>query len=373
MDKSGVLRNVMSMERVMHDTPVLSVIIPTWNRATMVVDTIESALAQDSPEPIEVVVLDDGSTDGTPAVLRTLSQQTLPTNRSLRIIHGDHRGRTPAAQRGLDAAAAPSVSLLASDDMWDPGQARELVAEEHRLGGNTLIYTDWRSVDATGMPLRSRGGGLTDRRRSAFMYDRHTNGPGVLRSYVTSVFRDYSFPGCMCIFPTSMLQGVFRLPEGIVTVDFWIALAGYLQCAVACLDTRSMRRRTHAGQHHLLAGANLWDGIVNEQDRMLQAVVELLEVVVPEESSLITVMRGRSELAALRCAALRGNRLTCLTRSLRLAGTAFRFPALRPAVASNLLIAVSPCLHNALKYGPTRHRLARLAAQSSQPSQAPHG
>ena len=356
----------------MHDAPVLSVVIPTWNRATMVVEAVGSALAQDSSEPIEVVVFDDGSTDETPAVLRALSRQALPANRSLRIIHGDHRGRTSAAQRGFDAAAAPYVSLLASDDMWDPGRARELMAEERRLGGNALIYTDWRSVDATGAPLRSHGGGLADRRRSTFTYDRRSNGPGVLRSYVTSVFRDHSFPGCVCIFPTSMLGGLCRLPEGMVTVDFWIALAGYLRCTVAYLDTNSMRRRTHAGQHHLLAGANLWDGMAIQQNRMLRAVAELLEVAVPEEGRLIAVMRARSDLAALRCTALRGNRLTCLTRSLGLTGTAFRFPALWSAVASNLLIAVSPGLHNALKYGRARRHLAKLAARSGQPSHVPH-
>lgn len=349
------------MEQLMGDAPVLSVVIPTWNRATMVADAVKSALAQDSPEFIEVVVLDDGSTDDTRTVLRMLSQRHLPANRSLRIVFGDHRGRTSAAQRGFDAAAALYVALLASDDVWDSRRARELLAEERRLGGNALIYTDWRSVDVAGRSLPSHGGTLPKRRSSAFVYDRSTDGPGILRSYVTSIFRNHSFPGCVCIFPRPMLQGAFRLPEGAVTVDFWIALAGYLRCTVACLDTISMSRRTHAGQHHLLASANLWHGIVDEQERMLQAVAELLEVVVPEEDDLISVMRARHQLAALRCAALRGHRLACLTGSLRIGGTAFAFPGLWSALASNLLIAVSPGLHNALKYGPARRRLARLA------------
>jgi glycosyltransferase involved in cell wall biosynthesis len=365
VDTDAILHKVISMERLMGRAPVLSVVIPTWNRATMVVEAVKSALAQDSPEFIEVVVLDDGSTDETRTVLWTLSQRLLPTNRSLHIIFDDHRGRTSAAQRGIDGATAPYVALLASDDMWDPGRARELLAEERRLGGNALIYTDWRSVDVVGRRLPSHGGTLPSRRKLAFVYDRSTDGPGILRSYVTSIFRNYSFPGCVCIFPRPMLQAAFRLPEGAVTVDFWIALAGYLQCTVACLDTISMSRRTHAGQHHLLASANLWDGIVNEQERMLQAVAKLLEVVVPEEDALISVMRARHRLAALRCAALRGHRLTCLKGSLQMTGTAFTFPGLWSALASNLLIAVSPGLHNALKYGPARRRLARLAGSPS--------
>lgn len=365
MDKRDILHKVMSMEQLMGDTPVLSVVIATWNRATMVADAIESALAQDCSESIEVVVFDDGSTDETPAVLRMLSQRPLAANRSLRVIVGDHRGRTSAAQRGLDAAAAPYVALLASDDMWDSGRARELLAEERRLGGNVLIYTDWRSVDIAGRPLSSHGGVLPNRRKRAFAYDRSTDGPGILRSYVTSIFRDYSFPGCVCIFPRSMLQEAFRLPEGAVTVDFWIALAGYLRCKTAYLNTVSMRRRTHAGQHHLLAGANLWDGIANEQDRMLQAVVELLESVVPDEGDLIRVMRVRHQFSALRRSALQGHRLSCLTGSLRLAGIVFTFPGLWSALASNLLIAACPGLHNAVKYGAARRRLARLAGTVS--------
>ena len=349
----------------MGDTPILSVVIATWNRATMVADAVESALAQDCPESIEVIVFDDGSTDETPTVLRMLSQHPLAANRFLRFIVGDHRGRTSAAQRGLDAAAAPYVALLASDDMWDPGRARELLAEERRLGGNALIYTDWRSVDVAGRPLPRHGDVLPDRHKRAFAYDRSTDGPGILRSYVTSVFRDYSFPGCVCIFPRSMLQEAFRLPEGAVTVDFWIALAGYLRCRTAYLNTASMRRRSHAGQHHLLASANLWDGIINEQERMLQAVVELLEAVVPDEGDLISVMQARHQFSALRRSALQGHRLSCLMGSLRLAGSAFTFPGLWSALASNLLIAVSPGLHSALKYGPARRRLARLAGSPS--------
>src|SRR5215207_10106690 len=55
-------------ENFMSSPPLLSVVIPTWNRARLVCEAVESALAQ-SPGGVEVIVVDDGSTDGTGEVL----------------------------------------------------------------------------------------------------------------------------------------------------------------------------------------------------------------------------------------------------------------------------------------------------------------
>jgi hypothetical protein len=90
----------------------VSVIIPTYNRADLVPRAIRSALATISPGD-EIVVADDGSTDGTAAAVEAFG----PPVRLLRL---SHRGAGPARNAGLDAARGPLVAFLDSDDEWMP-------------------------------------------------------------------------------------------------------------------------------------------------------------------------------------------------------------------------------------------------------------
>lgn len=93
-------------------TPQLtSVIIPTFNHAAFLPDAIRSALAQDCP--VEVIVVDDGSTDGTAAMVR----ESFPNVRLIELPHG---GPSMARNAGLDAAQGEFVQFLDADDVLDP-------------------------------------------------------------------------------------------------------------------------------------------------------------------------------------------------------------------------------------------------------------
>src|SRR5215831_12788019 len=86
----------------------VSVIIPTFNRRPMVVEAIQSVLAQREVR-FELIVVDDGSTDGTPAAVEeTLENATVP----VRLIWTE--------RRGVEAAAAGLIGFLDSDDLWKP-------------------------------------------------------------------------------------------------------------------------------------------------------------------------------------------------------------------------------------------------------------
>lgn len=93
------------------DAPLVSVIIPTWNRAEMVLEAARSVLAQ-TYEPIELIVVDDGSTDATVARLRELGGVT--------VIEQDHLGPAAARNRGLAASRGEIIASLDSDDVWHP-------------------------------------------------------------------------------------------------------------------------------------------------------------------------------------------------------------------------------------------------------------
>ena len=95
---------------------ILSVIIPTWNRAHLVCDAIDSALNQ-RPGEVEVIVVDDASTDNT---ARRLAETYGDAIRLLRL--GNRRGGGAARNAGVAFARGKFVAFLDSDDVWLPGK-----------------------------------------------------------------------------------------------------------------------------------------------------------------------------------------------------------------------------------------------------------
>ncbi|MGC8477133.1 MAG: glycosyltransferase family 2 protein [Acetobacteraceae bacterium] len=89
----------------------VSVIIPTYNRADLLPATLASIRAQ-TLAPAEIIVVDDGSTDATPALLAAS-----PDLRAIRVPNG---GDLVARNIGLAAATAPYVAFCDSDDLWRP-------------------------------------------------------------------------------------------------------------------------------------------------------------------------------------------------------------------------------------------------------------
>lgn len=93
--------------------PSLSVIIPTFNRAALVQQAIESVLQQRGGFTFEIIVVDDGSTAETEQGLRRFKD-------SIRYVRQDNAGLNPARNHGLRLASADYVALLDDDDVWLP-------------------------------------------------------------------------------------------------------------------------------------------------------------------------------------------------------------------------------------------------------------
>lgn len=91
----------------------ISVIIPAFNAGATVVRAIRSALDQ-QPAPLEVLVVDDGSTDATELLVRSLPEQ-------VGFIRQSHAGPSAARNRGLRAARGKYIAFLDADDYWLPG------------------------------------------------------------------------------------------------------------------------------------------------------------------------------------------------------------------------------------------------------------
>jgi glycosyltransferase involved in cell wall biosynthesis len=95
---------------------LVSTVIPVYNRPAMLREAVDSVLAQ-TWRPIEIIIVDDGSTDGTPAVEAELRQRYPDT---VRVLHQTNAGPGVARQLGLDAVKGEFVQFLDSDDLLLP-------------------------------------------------------------------------------------------------------------------------------------------------------------------------------------------------------------------------------------------------------------
>lgn len=125
--------------------PRVSVVVPTRNRADQVGAAIRSALDQTMPD-LEVTVVDDGSTDGSPAELRSLADSD-PRVRVLR--NAEPEGAAAARNWAIGEARAPLIAFLDDDDRWG---ARKLERQLPVLesGQADLVHSPFTHVDADG-------------------------------------------------------------------------------------------------------------------------------------------------------------------------------------------------------------------------------
>jgi glycosyltransferase involved in cell wall biosynthesis len=120
--------------------PLVSVVLPTYNRAAWIGDAIASVRAQSWPH-WELLVVDDGSTDDT--------ARSLPADARIRLVPRPHTGNLGAVRNaGLDAARGAFIGFLDSDDRWRPDKlARQLARLQARedcgwcYGAHALIDT----------------------------------------------------------------------------------------------------------------------------------------------------------------------------------------------------------------------------------------
>jgi glycosyltransferase involved in cell wall biosynthesis len=121
----------------------VSVVIPTFNRANLLPRAIGSVLAQDHGN-LEVIVVDDGSTDETPAVMA----EQMASDPRVRYIRQDNAGAPTARNRGVQAARGDWIAFQDSDDEWAPGFLASVLPQ---AAANRVVFTSHSVVFRSGV------------------------------------------------------------------------------------------------------------------------------------------------------------------------------------------------------------------------------
>ena len=226
--------------------PLVSVIVPAWNAEDTLGETLASVASQTYPN-IEIVIVDDGSTDGTAAV----AEQFCATEPGARLIRQPNRGVAAARNAAIAVAGGEFIAPIDADDVWHPEKLERQVAR--MLGGGDdvgLVYNWSRIIDEQGRVVAPswgvgvEGGVLAEHLKLNFIGNGSTSliRSSVLREFqYSSALRNEGNEGCedfllqlqiaskwrfACV--PAFLTG-YRLRAGAMSGDFRRMLRSHIQ------------------------------------------------------------------------------------------------------------------------------------------------
>jgi glycosyltransferase involved in cell wall biosynthesis len=145
--------------------PKVSVILPLYNQEAFIVQSLQSAFAQTHP-PLEIIAVDDGSTDRTPELLRSFSSR-------LKHLSQPNRGISAARNRGVAQSSGDLLTFLDGDDLWPENRLAAMAEAFRRDPGLDVLFGQARQFShdpaASSPPLDARCAGGMMIRREAFL------------------------------------------------------------------------------------------------------------------------------------------------------------------------------------------------------------
>jgi len=205
--------------------------IPTYNRAHLLPGALESVFAQTFRE-VEVLVVDDGSTDETPTVLARYGER-------IRVVRQENQGRSAARSRAVLEARSPYLSFLDSDDEWLPEKLERQVPVLEADPSVGMVHGHVDVIDEEGQPLERE----TERHRVLFS--------AAHRNEVT--YAGYAFD-CRCFSSATTarvdaLQGVGLYDPSLLLDDYDVYLRLALEYKIRFLEGPPVALyRHHPGQ-----------------------------------------------------------------------------------------------------------------------------
>jgi glycosyltransferase involved in cell wall biosynthesis len=124
------------------DVPLVSVVVPAYNAERTIKASVDSVLAQDFRD-FEIIVVNDGSSDSTKAILADYDSQ-------IQVIDQNNRGAPAARNAGVNAANGKLIAFLDSDDLWRPDKLTQTVRAFELNPSASLVFSDCCGLHADG-------------------------------------------------------------------------------------------------------------------------------------------------------------------------------------------------------------------------------
>ena len=137
----------MNMSNQLPTQPLVSIVIPTYNAAEFLNESIDSVLNQDYPN-IELIVLDDGSTDETQKVLKNYPKGSFYWNSH------PNMGQSATLNKGWEIAKGSILSYLSADDILLPNAVKISVENLRNLNNVVMTYCDYMLMDSGSQDIR---------------------------------------------------------------------------------------------------------------------------------------------------------------------------------------------------------------------------
>jgi len=210
------------------DTPTVSVIIPAYNTAPYIADTLDSVFAQTFTD-FEVILINDGSAD-----TDKLEEVIEPYRERIVYLRQENRGPSAARNAGIRCARGKYIAFLDSDDSWFSEYLSEQIKFLRNSQGVDMVYSD--SLMYADTPLSGKGFFEVYPPRSPVKFDNLLKGCSILTHCVvvqTRIVRE-----------VGLFDEEFRLLEDI---DLWLRIAnngGMIACNKQVLARRRYRPRS---------------------------------------------------------------------------------------------------------------------------------
>jgi glycosyltransferase involved in cell wall biosynthesis len=124
---------------------LISVIIPCYNAQAYLAEAIDSALNQ-SHTHIEVLVIDDGSTDNSARIAKSYKNEV-----RLIYLHKENSGLSSARNLGIQRSSGPYIALLDADDRWEPHKLSRQIETFQTAPSCGMVFTDYSTFDSQGL------------------------------------------------------------------------------------------------------------------------------------------------------------------------------------------------------------------------------
>jgi glycosyltransferase involved in cell wall biosynthesis len=136
---------------MMGDRPIVSVVVPAFNAAKTIQDTLHS-ISQQTYSNLEVIVVDDGSTDDTAAIAR----RHVLIDPRFRVVSKQNGGVASARNEGIGASKGEFIAFIDADDLWHPTKIAKQLGVLLAGGPDmALVYSPFRAIDADGNVVAS--------------------------------------------------------------------------------------------------------------------------------------------------------------------------------------------------------------------------